>query len=95
MNGVEQKQYRYSLVFILRADESMEIDYEALSSDITGSQPQEDRCKTGKGLFRKIKTGHWNVNMTQKEREHQKKTIAAERAAKESGVRKEQGEGVG
>lgn len=77
MIGREQPQYRYSLVFILRGDESKAIDYEALASDVTGVYAHESRCDDVKELFKKIRVGHWNVNMTQKEREEQKRKIAA------------------
>lgn len=74
----QRPKYRYSIVFILRADESITIDYEALSSPVTGDIAlKADGPKTAGELFEKIRKAHFNVNTQVQDRERQKEQLKA------------------
>jgi len=87
-----KEQYRYSIVFVLRAHESVPVDYEMLESPDFTFDEKEKEARTAGELFRLIKKAHYNVNIGHKEREEQKRRIieshsvdSEEARAKESG----------
>lgn len=69
-------KYRYSIVFILRADKAVTIDYESLSSPVTGDVTSKaDGPRTAGELFEKIRKAHFNVNTQVQVRERQKEQL--------------------
>ncbi|KAE9992282.1 hypothetical protein EG327_009543 [Venturia inaequalis] len=77
-NRFQKPKYRYSIVFILRADKSVKLDYEALSSPVTGDVTSKvDGPRTAGELFEKIRKAHFNVNTQVQDRERQKEQLKA------------------
>lgn len=77
-NRFQKPKYRYSIVFILRADKSVKIDYEALSSPVTGDvATKTDGPRTAGELFEKIRKAHFNVNTQVQDRDRQKEQLKA------------------
>jgi len=76
------KNYRYSIVFILRAHSPVEIDTDELTTSITGRFEKSLRGVTARELFREIKLGHFNINTGVKERDEQKRKLAVKKTAR-------------
>jgi hypothetical protein len=70
-----QEQYRYSIVFVLRAHESVSVDYNMLESPGFTFDEKDKEARTAGELFRRIKKAHYNVNIGHKERDEQKRKI--------------------
>lgn len=71
-------KYRYAVVFVLRADKDVPLDYELLSSPVCGDNTHKaaDGPKTAGELFTRIRKEHFNVNTQVRERERQKQLLA-------------------
>ncbi|TID17992.1 hypothetical protein E2P81_ATG10961 [Venturia nashicola] len=77
-NRVQKPKYRYSLVFILRTDKSVTIDYGTLSSPVAGDMTlKADGPRTAGELLEKIRKAHFNVNTQVRDREAQKEKLKA------------------
>lgn len=79
----EVKRYRFSIVFVLRAHEPVIVDTEDLETVITGKWPEPVQCLTAGELFAKIRGAHFNVNISQEERDRQRENV---RKMKERGT---------
>ncbi|QDS77593.1 hypothetical protein FKW77_001815 [Venturia effusa] len=76
LDRLQKPKYRFSIVFILRADRSVPIDYEALSGPVTGDVGLErEGPRTAGELFEVIRRAHFNVNTQVKDRERQKEQL--------------------
>jgi isopenicillin N synthase-like dioxygenase len=74
LNGGD-KNYRYSVVFALRAHDDVVIDVDSLTSPITGENNVVNHGETAKDLFANIRDSHYNINTGIDAREEQKKRI--------------------
>jgi hypothetical protein len=76
----EGNPYRYSIVFVLRADSDVPMNYASLSSKVCGDVTYRDTDpstpKTAGELFDRIRKAHFNVNTYVDEREKQKQELA-------------------
>jgi isopenicillin N synthase-like dioxygenase len=70
-----EKQYRYSIVFVLRGHYPIVIDAAALTSEITGVPTMITDGMSTKELFMSIKGAHYNINTNIEAREEQKRRI--------------------
>jgi hypothetical protein len=83
-------KYRYSIVFVLRADRDVQIDYKDLSSAVCGDvtwRGGKGAPQTAGELFDRIRKAHFNVNTHVDEREKQKQELTEKKHAEE-GVNK-------
>ncbi|KAH8725764.1 hypothetical protein GQ44DRAFT_706490 [Phaeosphaeriaceae sp. PMI808] len=88
MQGAEKsvtsgQEYRFSIVFVLRAHESVRVRSGALETGVTGRWEGEVECSAGE-MFAEIKGKCFNVNLGAEEREKQRRDI--ERRKVEAGV---------
>jgi hypothetical protein len=85
-SGTEEKRYRFSIVFVLRAHEPVAIDSETLETEITGKWPKPLKGITAGKMYEEIRGKHFNINIGLEERERQRKKIEEEkgRIAKKS-----------
>lgn len=74
--------FRYSMVFVLRAHWPVTIDTDTLETPITGPFDKPMKGITGKELYMEIEKAHFNVNTTVQEREEQKRRLKAKGAEK-------------
>lgn len=70
-----EKQYRFSIVFVLRAHEPVIIDSEAFETDITGKWAVPMRGITAGDFYKEIRGRHFNINIDQSEREKQRRKV--------------------
>ncbi|KAJ4362375.1 hypothetical protein N0V83_010468 [Neocucurbitaria cava] len=68
----EEKRYRFSLVFVLRAHEPTIINSDELETEVTGRWDGPMRGVTAGKFFEEIRGKHYNINIDLKERERQK-----------------------
>ena len=76
----EEKRYRFSIVFVLRAHEPVVINSEELETAVTGKWPEPVQGLTAGELYAKIRGAHFNINIGIEERERQRQSF---RSAKE------------
>lgn len=69
------RQYRYSVVFVLRAHYPVPINTDALTTPITGEFRDPLRGITAGNLFQKINAAHYNINTVMDERREQKRRL--------------------
>jgi hypothetical protein len=74
-----QPNYRYSIVFVLRAHEPVVVDTDALTTRITGKHDTPIRGVTAGAFYQQIRNAHFNINIDLKEREEQRKRVAAKK----------------
>jgi hypothetical protein len=83
--GKPKETHRYSMVFVLRADSEVKVDYQALRTPMTGeflnrAGNLRENTTAGK-VFEEINKAHFNINTnlqeraTQKQRLTEKKTL--------------------
>lgn len=77
-----EKQYRFSIVFVLRAHSPVIIDADSLTSAITGVPKRITDGMTAKDLFLKIKGAHFNINSGIVDRTEQKRKLEEYNARK-------------
>jgi isopenicillin N synthase-like dioxygenase len=75
------KKFRYSIVFVLRAHESVRIDVSSLTSPIIGANTTLKNGTTAGQWFNSIRTSHYNINTGIKNREQQKQQMLAKQKA--------------
>jgi hypothetical protein len=75
----DEKAYRYSIVFVLRADEDVIVNTDALTTPITGifARPLKD-VRAG-DWYKRIQGAHFNINTGLEEREVQRRKIVAKK----------------
>jgi hypothetical protein len=74
------ERYRYSIVFVLRAHESVPVDYSLLESPGYVFDDKDKEARTAGELFRRIRKAHFNINTGIKERDEQKRKLLEGRA---------------
>ncbi|EMD65006.1 hypothetical protein COCSADRAFT_36351 [Bipolaris sorokiniana ND90Pr] len=74
--GVVEKRYRHSIVFVLRAHDSTQIDSDALETRITGRWRQPIKGVTAGALYEMIRSQCFNINVEKEEREVQRRKLA-------------------
>jgi hypothetical protein len=88
--------YRYSIVFVLRADSDVRLNYSLLSGSVCGDvtwRAGEGAPETAGELFERIRKAHFNVNTHVDKREKQKQKLTEIQKHEESmkeGVKKYQ-----
>jgi hypothetical protein len=81
-NSPESRQYRYSVVFVLRAHYPIPINTDNLTTPITGEFANPMRDITAGDLFKKIHAAHYNINTEVEERNEQKRKLDEEKRKK-------------
>lgn len=71
-----QSNYRYSIVFVLRAYHKAVVDTDKLTTPITGKFANPIKGVSAGEMFAKIRKAHYNINAVQAEREEQRKKLA-------------------
>ncbi|QSZ36800.1 hypothetical protein DSL72_006683 [Monilinia vaccinii-corymbosi] len=69
------KQYRYSIVFVLRGHEDLAIDTDELRTPITGRWKKPMRGLKMENLYRRYMSKHININVEAAERREQRKRL--------------------
>jgi hypothetical protein len=73
--GTQQKRYRFSIVFVLRAHEPVVIESEALETRVTGKWAEPMKGVTAGKLYEQIRGRHFNINIGVEEREKQRRKV--------------------
>lgn len=85
----KKHNYRYSIVFVLRAHSPVAIDTDALTTPVTGDFHTPIKGITAGQMFEQIRGAHFNINTNLEERDKQKRLLIESRqkaaAAKGSG----------
>ncbi|KAF2188810.1 hypothetical protein K469DRAFT_564671 [Zopfia rhizophila CBS 207.26] len=68
--------YRFSIVFVLRAHERVMVNTDALTTNVTGPFQKSIKGITAGKMFEQIRNAHFNINTGLEEREEQKRKIA-------------------
>lgn len=68
-------RYRFSIVFVLRAHEPVIINSQEFETDITGKWPELVRGMTAGELYAQIRGAHFNINISQEERDRQRENV--------------------
>ncbi|KAI8932070.1 hypothetical protein NX059_010958 [Plenodomus lindquistii] len=76
----EEKSYRFSIVFVLRAHEPVVIDSEDFETDVTGKWLEPMKGVTAGKFYEQIRGRHFNINIDVDEREKQRRRLANEKA---------------
>jgi hypothetical protein len=71
----EEKHYRYSIVFVLRAHEPVFIRSDSLETPITGKWAEPMNDVTAGKFYEKIRGKHFNINVDMDEREKQRNKV--------------------
>ncbi|KAF2126473.1 hypothetical protein P153DRAFT_297145 [Dothidotthia symphoricarpi CBS 119687] len=71
----EQKRYRFSIVFVLRAHEPLLIQSSTLETNITGTWDEPLEGITVGKMYEQIRGKHFNINIGVEEREKQRQKI--------------------
>jgi hypothetical protein len=75
----QEKRYRFSVVFVLRAHEPVVVNFHALQTEITGKWPEPMKDITAGQMYEEIRGRHYNINISVEEREKQRKKIQQEK----------------
>lgn len=86
----EEKNYRHSIVFVLRAHEPVLVESDELETEITGRWGERVSGVTAGEMYEEIRGRHFNINIGHEERERQRRNV---REGRGKGV--ERGVGVG
>lgn len=70
--NTSEKNYRYSIVFVLRAHSPVVVNTDALTTPITGKFQSPIRDIEARQLFKDIQRAHFNINTNHEEREQQR-----------------------
>ncbi|OCK82606.1 hypothetical protein K432DRAFT_415242 [Lepidopterella palustris CBS 459.81] len=81
----KQPNYRYSIVFVLRAHKPVIVDTDLLTTKMTGKFENPIKGITAGTFYEQISNAHFNINTNMKERDEQRKKIAAKKAAMANG----------
>jgi hypothetical protein len=90
-----KERYRYSIVFVLRAHEDVEVDYRLLESPGFTFDPKDMTAKTAGELFARIRKAHYNVNIGHEQREEQKRKLLEGQAGTASAPKGQENVGTG
>jgi isopenicillin N synthase-like dioxygenase len=71
----EEKRYRFSIVFVLRAHEPVVIESEALETVVTGKWDEPITGMTAGKMYDEIRGRHYNINIGVEEREKQRRNV--------------------
>jgi isopenicillin N synthase-like dioxygenase len=85
------KRYRYSIVFVLRAHSPVPIDTDKLTTPITGKHREPLKDVTAHDLFMNIKNAHYNINTGIQDREEQKQKLEKLKLKAEKGASTKEG----
>jgi hypothetical protein len=77
----EEKHYRFSIVFVLRAHEPVVIDSDTLETEVTGKWSEPLKGITAGEMYAEIRGRHYNINIGVKEREKQRRNVKMGKAA--------------
>jgi hypothetical protein len=81
----EEKPYRYSIVFVLRAHEPVLIHSDELETAITGKWAEPMNGVPAGKFFEKIRGQHFNINVDLSEREKQRSKMKITKGAGKEG----------
>ena len=70
-----QRNYRYSIVLVLRAHSPVPVNTDDLTTSITGEFQQPLKGITADELFRNIQSAHFNINTGIQERDEQRRKL--------------------
>ncbi|KAH7067488.1 hypothetical protein BKA63DRAFT_522247 [Paraphoma chrysanthemicola] len=73
-------RYRFSIVFVLRADEPVIVDSEELETEVTGKWEEGIKGVTAGQMYEGIRRKHYNINIDVAEREKQRRGIEKAKA---------------
>lgn len=71
----EEKNYRHSIVFVLRAHEPVLVESDELETDITGRWGERVSGVTAGEMYEEIRGRHFNINIGHEERERQRRNV--------------------
>jgi hypothetical protein len=71
----EEKRYRFSIVFVLRAHEPVLIDSDVLETAVTGKWQEPLKDVTAGKMYEEIRGRHYNINIGVEEREKQRRNV--------------------
>lgn len=84
-DGAGEKQYRFSIVFVLRAHEPVLINSADLETEITGPWDEPVVGVTAGKLYDEIRKRHFNINIGVEEREKQRRNVREGKGIEGSG----------
>jgi len=84
-SSVEEKHYRFSIVFVLRAHEPVMINSSDLETEITGTWSEPMHGIDAGTLYAQIRGRHFNINIDPEEREKQRQKVRKEKVDKQAG----------
>jgi hypothetical protein len=70
------RNYRYSIVFVLRAHSPIPVNTDNLTTSFTGQFKKPMRDITALEMFRQINSSHYNINTSVQERQEQRERLA-------------------
>jgi hypothetical protein len=70
------RNYRYSIVFVLRAHSSVPVNTDNLTTAITGEFKKPLKNIVAGDLFRDIRNSHYNINTAMEQRNEQRQKLA-------------------
>ncbi|KAH7083750.1 hypothetical protein FB567DRAFT_529843 [Paraphoma chrysanthemicola] len=73
-------RYRFSIVFVLRADEPVMVDSDELETEVTGKWEEGIKGVTAGEMYEGIRRKHYNINIDVAEREKQRRGIEKAKA---------------
>lgn len=84
VGGGEAPKYRFSIVFVLRAHEPVVLNSYELETMITGKWPEAVQGITAGELYAQIRGAHFNINISQEERDRQRENVRKIKEARPS-----------
>lgn len=75
--------FRFSIVFVLRAHEPIEVDSDLLTTDMTGPWDEPLKGVTVEKWYEQVRSAHFNININQEEREKQRRKLEKDKARSE------------
>jgi hypothetical protein len=86
------KNYRYSIVFVLRAHSPVLVNTDILTTPITGEFKDPLRDIQARELFKMIEKAHFNINTRHEERQQQRLKLAEKKTKDMPGYTNDQRE---
>jgi hypothetical protein len=80
----QEKRYRFSIVFVLRAHEPVVVDSDKLETEVTGKWEEPLKGITAGQMYEEIRGRHYNINIGVEEREKQRRKIREEKEQKKA-----------
>jgi isopenicillin N synthase-like dioxygenase len=75
----QEKSYRFSIVYVLRAHEPVVVDSDKLETEVTGKWEHPMKGITAGKMYEEIRGRHYNINIGMEEREKQRRKIKEEK----------------